>query len=48
MATENIHRAVVVNDDGSVAGIVASMDILRVLAKGADAGVADVGGVEGS
>jgi CBS-domain-containing membrane protein len=32
MADENIHRAVVVNDDGTLAGIVVPMDILRVLA----------------
>jgi CBS-domain-containing membrane protein len=35
MADENIHRAVVVHDDGSLAGIVVPMDILRVLARNA-------------
>ncbi len=33
MAEENIHRVVVVHDDGSLAGIVVAMDILRVLAR---------------
>jgi CBS-domain-containing membrane protein len=37
MADENIHRAIVVNDDGTLAGIVVPMDILRVLARDADA-----------
>ncbi len=37
MADENIHRAVVVNDDGTLAGIVVPMDILRVLARDAEA-----------
>jgi predicted transcriptional regulator len=36
MADENIHRAIVVNDDGTLAGIVVPMDILRVLAQDAD------------
>jgi signal-transduction protein with cAMP-binding, CBS, and nucleotidyltransferase domain len=36
MADENIHRAIVVNDDGSLAGIVVPMDILRVLAQDAE------------
>jgi len=36
MIDENIHRAVVVNDDGSIAGIVAPMDVLRALARGLD------------
>ncbi|MGO9838249.1 MAG: CBS domain-containing protein [Polyangiaceae bacterium] len=36
MAEESIHRAVVVNDDGTLAGIVVPMDILRVLARGID------------
>ena len=31
MIDENIHRAVVVNEDGSIAGIVSPLDILRVL-----------------
>jgi predicted transcriptional regulator len=44
MEDENIHRAIVVNDDGTLAGIVVPMDILRVLAveaesRGADAHV---------
>ncbi len=33
MADENIHRVVVVHDDGSLAGVVVPMDILRVLAR---------------
>jgi CBS-domain-containing membrane protein len=33
MADEGIHRVVVVNDDGSLAGIVVAMDVLRVLAR---------------
>jgi predicted transcriptional regulator len=41
MADENIHRAIVVNDDGTLAGIVVPMDILRVLARDADARGAD-------
>jgi CBS-domain-containing membrane protein len=41
MADENIHRAVVVNDDGTLAGIVVPMDILRVLARDAEARGAD-------
>jgi predicted transcriptional regulator len=36
MADENIHRVVVVNDDGTLAGIVVPMDILRVLAQDAE------------
>lgn len=36
MAEENIHRALVVNDDGSLAGIVVPMDILRALARHED------------
>jgi len=39
MAEENIHRAIVVNDDGTLAGIVVPMDILRVLANGIEDGV---------
>jgi len=31
---EHIHRAMVVNDDGSIAGIVVPMDILRAFARG--------------
>jgi CBS-domain-containing membrane protein len=34
MIDEDIHRAVVVNDDGSVAGIVTPMDVLRALVRG--------------
>jgi CBS domain-containing protein len=34
MVEEDIHRALVVNDDGTLAGIVAPMDILRALLKG--------------
>ena len=41
MADENIHRAIVVNDDGTLAGIVVPMDILRVLAREAEARGAD-------
>ena len=33
MIDENIHRVVAVNDDGSLAGVVVPMDILRVLAR---------------
>lgn len=39
MLEENIHRAVVVNDDGSLAGIVVPMDILRALVKDEDGSV---------
>jgi predicted transcriptional regulator len=34
MVEEDIHRALVVNDDGTLAGIVAPMDIMRGLLKG--------------
>lgn len=34
MVEEDIHRALVVNDDGTLAGIVAPMDILRAVLKG--------------
>jgi predicted transcriptional regulator len=34
MVEEDIHRALVVNDDGTLAGIVTPMDVLRGLAKG--------------
>jgi CBS-domain-containing membrane protein len=37
MAEEDIHRVIVVNEDGSLAGIVVAMDILRVLARNAGA-----------
>lgn len=36
MIDEDIHRAVVVNEDGTIAGIVAPMDILRALARGVE------------
>jgi CBS-domain-containing membrane protein len=36
MIEEDIHRAVVVGDDGSIVGIVVPMDILRALARGVD------------
>jgi len=36
MIDQDIHRAVVVNDDGGIAGIVAPMDVLRALARGVD------------
>jgi len=34
MATENIHRVVVVDASGLLAGIVTSMDVMRALARG--------------
>lgn len=34
MVRERVHRAVVVNDDGTLAGIVAPMDILQALDEG--------------
>lgn len=34
MVQEDIHRALVVNEDGTLAGIVAPMDVLRGIAKG--------------
>jgi predicted transcriptional regulator len=37
MEDENIHRIVVLNDDGTLAGIVVPMDILRVLTVEAEA-----------
>lgn len=36
MIDEDIHRVVVVGDDGHVAGIVSPMDVLRALARGVD------------
>ena len=39
MVAEDIHRVVVVNEDGSLAGIVVAMDILRVLARHVDSRV---------
>ena len=36
MIDEDIHRAMVVNDDGSVAGIVTPVDVLRALVRGDD------------
>ena len=38
MVEEDIHRALVVNDDGTLAGIVAPMDILRGLLNGLSVG----------
>lgn len=38
MVEEEIHRAVVVNDDGTLAGIVAPMDILRGMVNGLNVG----------
>jgi CBS-domain-containing membrane protein len=46
MIDENIHRAVVVNDDGTLAGIVAPMDILRALTQGLDLRDPSVDGCE--
>lgn len=34
MVSENVHRVLVVNAEGKLAGIVAAMDVLRALAKG--------------
>lgn len=34
MAEENIHRAIVVGDDGKLVGIITPMDVLRSLARG--------------
>lgn len=34
MVAEDIHRALVVNDDATIAGILAPMDILRALSQG--------------
>lgn len=39
MVEENIHRVVVIDDDGGLAGIVVPMDILRALADRTDARV---------
>jgi CBS domain-containing protein len=36
MLNEHIHRALVVNDDGTIAGIVSPTDILRALSRGLD------------
>jgi predicted transcriptional regulator len=36
MLDESIHRALVVNDDGTIAGIVAPTDILKALVRGDD------------
>jgi predicted transcriptional regulator len=33
MLDEKIHRVIAVNDDGSIAGVIVPMDILRVLAR---------------
>ena len=40
MVEEDVHRALVVNDDGTLAGIVAPMDILRGLLNGLSVGSA--------
>jgi CBS-domain-containing membrane protein len=40
MLDESIHRALVVNDDGTIAGIVAPTDILKALVRGEDVGSA--------
>ncbi len=34
MVNENVHRAVVVNDQGKLVGIVSPMDVMRALARG--------------
>jgi len=34
MVNENVHRAVVVDDQGKLAGIVSALDVLRALARG--------------
>lgn len=34
MVNEDVHRALVMNEDGTLAGVVAPMDVLRALAKG--------------
>ena len=44
MTDEEIHRALVVNDDGTLAGIVSAMDVLRGLANGLN--IADAPGAE--
>lgn len=44
MLEEGIHRAVVVNDDGTIAGIIAPVDVLRALARGVDVRDATVTG----
>jgi CBS domain-containing protein len=36
MASEDVHRAVVVDEHGKLAGIVSTMDVLRALARGED------------
>lgn len=38
MVTEGVHRALVMNDDGTLAGIVAPMDVMRALAQGKQLG----------
>ncbi len=38
MLDESIHRALVVNDDGTIAGIVAPTDILKALVRGQNVG----------
>lgn len=44
MLDESIHRAVVLNEDGTIAGIVTPVDILRALAQGLDLRDASVAG----
>lgn len=34
MVTEDVHRVVVINEDGTLAGVVAPMDVMRALAQG--------------
>jgi len=46
MVKEDIHRALVVNQDGTLAGIVAPMDVMRGLLKGLTIGQGDAGPVE--
>jgi CBS domain containing-hemolysin-like protein len=46
MIEEDIHRAVVVSDSGSVAGIVTPMDVLRALVRGDH--VTDAAGPDGA
>jgi CBS-domain-containing membrane protein len=36
MIDEDVHRAIVVGDDGNIVGIVVPMDVLRALARGLD------------
>ncbi|MBI3204609.1 MAG: CBS domain-containing protein [Myxococcales bacterium] len=34
MVTEDVHRVVVINEDGTLAGVVAPMDVMRAIAQG--------------